>query len=205
MIINSQTFFKFDPSRVPSPCFVVDEVAVEENLKILNRVQMESGAKVLLALKAFSMFSLAPLISKYLTGTCSSGLHEARLAHDEFSGGKDGQELHVFSAAYSAQDFLEICDIANHVVFNSITQWLRFQPLVKQALLKRPALDFALRINPEHSEGAADIYNPCAAGSRLGIVASTLNEFAALTNGELEGISGLHFHTLCEQIGRAHV
>lgn len=199
MIINSQTFFKFDPSRVPSPCFVVDEVAVEENLKILNRVQMESGAKVLLALKAFSMFSLAPLISKYLTGTCSSGLHEARLAHDEFSGGKDGQELHVFSAAYSAQDFLEICDIANHVVFNSITQWLRFQPLVKQALLKRPALDFALRINPEHSEGAADIYNPCAAGSRLGIVASTLNEFAALTNGELEGISGLHFHTLCEQ------
>ena len=91
MGVNSKSFLKFDPSRVPSPCFVVDEVAVENNLKILNRVQEESGAKVLLALKAFSMFSLAPLVNKYLSGTCASGLHEALLGYEEFGGKETGE------------------------------------------------------------------------------------------------------------------
>jgi len=105
--INSKTFFNFDPTRVPSPCFVVDEVSIENNLKILNRVQQESGAKVLLALKAFSMFSLAPLITKYLSGTCSSGLHEALLGYEEFGGNKksaEHKEIHVFSAAFTEPD-----------------------------------------------------------------------------------------------------
>ncbi len=187
-MIKSKTFYNFDLARVPSPCFVVDEVAVERNLQILDRVQQESGAKILMALKAFSMFSLAPLISRYLKGTCASGLHEARLGYEEFTG-----EVHSFSAAYTESELWEILRISNHVVFNSFSQWQRFQPLVQQARVHRPELQFGLRINPLHSEGAAPIYDPCAPGSRLGIPAT---EFAG---NDLSGISGLHFHTLCEQ------
>ncbi|MDP1520879.1 carboxynorspermidine decarboxylase [Porticoccus litoralis] len=181
-------FDGFDARRVPSPCFVVDEAAVERNLQILHRVQEESGAKVLAALKAFSMWSLAPLVSKYLSGTCASGLHEARLGYEEYGG-----EVHVFSAAYTEHDLAEILKIADHVVFNSFGQWQRFQPLLQQAKQERPHLKYGLRINPRHSEGEVAIYDPCAPCSRLGI---PLSQF----EGEsLEGISGLHFHTLCEQ------
>ncbi len=186
--LNCDTFATFDPTRVPSPCYVVDAVAIERNLKILGRVQQESGAKVLLALKAFSMFSLAPLVSRYLSGTCASGLFEARLGAEEFGG-----EVHTFSAAYTEGDLREILKISHHVVFNSFSQWQRFQPLVTAAQTERPELKVGLRVNPEHSEGAADIYNPCAPGSRLGIVRS------AFEGQSLEGITGLHFHTLCEQ------
>ena len=181
-------FLQFDPSRVPSPCFVVDEASVERNLKILNRVQEESGAKVLAALKAFSMWSLAPLVSKYLSGTCASGLYEARLGYEEY-----GVEVHVFSAAYSESDLREILDIADHVVFNSFAQWQRFQPLLEAAKAVRPQLQFGLRINPQHSEGEVAIYDPCAPCSRLGI---PLGQFEGQS---LAGITGLHFHTLCEQ------
>ncbi|MYM64380.1 carboxynorspermidine decarboxylase [Pseudomaricurvus sp. HS19] len=186
--INCDTFATFDPTRVPSPCYVVDEVAIERNLKILDRVQKESGAKVLLALKAFSMFSLAPLVSRYLTGTCASGLYEARLGAEEFGG-----EVHTFSAAYTEADLREILKISHHVVFNSFGQWQRFQPLIQEAKALRPELEFGVRVNPMHSEGAADIYNPCAPGSRLGIVRD------AFDGQSLEGLSGIHFHTLCEQ------
>mgnify|MGYP000668584551 FL=1 len=204
MSINSKTFFNFDPVRVPSPCFVVDEVAIENNLKILNRVQQESGAKVLLALKAFSMFSLAPLISKYLSGTCSSGLHEALLGYEEFGGNKEGsdhREVHVFSAAFTEPDLEELLTFSDHIVFNSFNQWQRFQPLIKQAKAQRPALDFGLRINPMHSEGAAEIYDPCAAGSRLGIPFDTFKQNVPTADDLIAtGITGLHFHTLCEQL-----
>lgn len=182
---------------MPSPCFVVDEVAVERNLKILHRVQQESGAKVLAALKAFSMWSLAPLVSKYLSGTCASGLHEARLGQEEYGG-----EVHVFSAAYTEADLREILEIADHVVFNSFGQLQRFQPLLKAAKASRPQLQYGLRINPRHSEGEVAIYDPCAPCSRLGI---PLSEFKghSLESESLEdsstAITGLHFHTLCEQ------
>lgn len=195
MTINSKSFFKFDPSRVPSPCFVVDEVAIENNLKILNHVQTASGAKVLLALKAFSMFSLASLVNKYLSGTCSSGLHEARLAHEEFGGKNSDQEIHVYSAAFKAADLTEILSFADHVVFNSLDQWQRFQPIINKAKDQRPGLNFGLRINPLHSEGTAEIYDPCAIGSRLGVPLSTIED----SNIDLSQFSGLHFHTLCEQ------
>ena len=186
--LAADTFASFDPARVPSPCFVVDEVAIERNLKVLNRVQQESGAKVLLALKAFSMFSLGPLIMRYLSGTCASGLLEAKLGHEEY-----GKEVHVYSAAYTPGDLQEVLKIADHVVFNSLSQWRRFQPLIKAARQQRPQLDFGLRINPRHSEGAVSLYDPCAPGSRLGTpVAQILDE-------DLTGFSGLHFHTLCEQ------
>ena len=187
-MINSKTFHRFDTARVPSPCFVVDEVAIEKNLKILARVQQASGAKILMALKAFSMFSLAPLISKYLQGTCASGLHEARLGAEEFGG-----EVHTFSAAYTEKDLQEILKISHHVVFNSFGQWQRFQPLIQAAKMHRPELQFGLRLNPLHSEGAVSIYDPCAPGSRLGI---PYHEFEGQS---LEGIDGIHFHTLCEQ------
>tara|TARA_R110001592_G_scaffold175308_1_gene414336 strand:- start:22053 stop:23222 length:1170 start_codon:yes stop_codon:yes gene_type:complete len=187
-MIKSKSFTKFDATRTPSPCFVVDEAAIEENLKILKRVQDESGAKILMALKAFSMFNLAPLISSYLKGTCASGLHEARLGHEEFGG-----EVHTFSAAYTEADLKEILKITDHLVFNSFGQWQRFQPLLQEAKKARPHLQYGLRVNPMHSEGAAPIYDPCAPGSRLGIPKQ------AFEGQNLEGISGLHFHTLCEQ------
>ncbi|WP_438950937.1 carboxynorspermidine decarboxylase [Porticoccus sp.] len=178
----------FDPGRVPSPCFVVDEVAVERNLKILHRVQEESGAKVLAALKAFSLWRLAPLVARYLSGTCASGLHEAKLGREEYGG-----EVHVFSAAYTEQDLREILKLADHIVFNSFGQWQRFQPLLQEARKARPGLRFGLRINPQHSEGDVPIYDPCAPCSRLGI---PLSQFEGQS---LESITGLHFHTLCEQ------
>ena len=188
MTLADNPFDSFDARRVPSPCFVVDEAAVERNLQILNRVQRESGAKVLAALKAFSMWSLAPLASKYLSGTCASGLNEARLGREEYGG-----EVHVFSAAYTEHDLAEILKIADHVVFNSFSQWQRFQPLLQQAKQERPHLQFGLRINPRHSEGEVAISDPCAPCSRLGI---PLSQFDGQS---LDGISGLHFHTLCEQ------
>lgn len=181
-------FTKLDLSRLPSPCFVVDEVAVERNLRILADVQARSGAKVLAALKAFSMWSLAPLTAKYLSGTCASGLHEARLGFEEYGG-----EVHVYAAAFSQADIDELLTFAHHIVFNSCGQWLRFREQCRAAQKNRPELQFGLRINPEHSEGAVPIYDPCAPGSRLGIAVSQLDDSA------LEGISGLHFHTLCEQ------
>ncbi len=186
--MKAETFFNFDPSRVPSPCFVVDKAVVERNLQVLNRVQTESGAKVLAALKAFSMWRLGPLTSQYLSGFCASGLNEALLGRDEYGG-----EVHVFSAAFHEKDLREILGFAHHLVFNSFGQWQRFQPLLQEAKARRPELHFGLRINPEHSEGTVPIYDPCAPCSRLGI---PLDQFVGQ---KLEGISGLHFHTLCEQ------
>lgn len=180
-------FKKLDLTRVPSPCFVVDEIALERNLNILKKLADDSGATILAALKAFSMWHFGTKTSQFLSGTCSSGLHEAKLAKEFYPG-----EVHVFSAAYGEQDLNEILKIADHVVFNSCNQWLRFQENIKSAKKRRPHLEFGLRINPEHSEGDVPIYDPCAPGSRLGIPLSELDESV------LDGISGLHFHTLCE-------
>jgi carboxynorspermidine decarboxylase len=185
--VNTERFRRLDPRRVPSPCFVVDEIAIEQNLRVLDAVQRASGARILLALKAFSMWSLAPLVARYLKGTCASGLYEARLGREAFGG-----EVHTFSAAYTETDLAEILKISHHVVFNSFAQWERFQPLVREARTRRPELRFGLRVNPEHSEGTRPLYDPAAPCSRLGIVRSQFR-------GSLDGISGLHFHTLCEQ------
>jgi len=183
-----ERFHKLDARRVPSPCFVVDEVAVEDNLRILGRVQEASGARILLALKAFSMWSLAPLIARYLRGTCASGLHEARLGREEFGG-----EVHTFSPAFTESDLAEILEISDHVVFNSPSQWDRYRSMASAAATRRPGLRFGLRVNPEHSEGSVPIYDPCAPYSRLGMPR------ARFPADRLDGISGLHFHTLCEQ------
>jgi carboxynorspermidine decarboxylase len=178
----TERFSRLDARRVPSPCFVVDEVAVEENLELLNKVQKQSGAKVLLALKAFSMWSLGPLVAKYLSGTCASGLHEAKLGREYFGG-----EVHTYSAAYTEKDLQEILKISDHVVFNSPAQWKRFRSICP------PGKHYGLRVNPQHSEGANPLYDPSAPFSRLGAPRDTIRP------GDLDGLSGLHFHTLCEQ------
>jgi carboxynorspermidine decarboxylase len=182
-----ERFRSLDVRRLPSPCFVVDEAAVEENLKLLNRVQEASGARVLLALKAFSMWSLGPLVARYLSGTCASGAHEARLGREHFGG-----EVHTYSAAYGEADLKEVLALSDHVIFNSPSQWRRFREMALEKTKSRP-LKFGLRVNPEHSEGHTALYDPCAPCSRLG------TPRAAIRPGDLDGLSGLHFHTLCEQ------
>ncbi|MEO1132427.1 MAG: carboxynorspermidine decarboxylase [Cyanobacteria bacterium J06639_1] len=187
-MIRSQSFYAFDPERVPSPCFAIDEVAVRDNLETLHRIQARTGAKILLALKAFSTFALAPLIRKYLAGIAASGLFEARLGREEFGG-----EVHTYSAAFAESDLQNVLEISDHVIFNSFSQWHRYQGLVRKTLVHKPVLKFGLRINPCHSEGKVPLYDPCASGSRLGV---PLSEFG---RRDLTGLSGLHFHTLCER------
>lgn len=175
-------FAHFDLSRVPSPCFVIDEVRLRENLEVLRGVSQAADTKILLALKAFSMWSLAPLISEHLSGTCASGLWEATLARKHFGG-----ELATYAPAFKPSEFDEIAALSDHIVFNSVAQVERFAPQAKAA-----GADFALRINPEHSEAQIELYDPCAKGSRLGQPISQLDSLP-------DGLAGLHLHNLCEQ------
>lgn len=181
-------FGAFDLHSVPSPCFVVDEVAIERNLTILADVKKQSGANILLALKAFSMFDLAPLVGKYLDGTCASGIHEAQLASKHFGG-----SLTTFCAGYKAQDLPKIIKLSDHLIFNSVSQKDRFATLVDQSRASGEQISLGLRINPEHSEGHTEKYDPCAPCSRLGIPVSQLS------TSDFEGVDGIHMHTLCEQ------
>lgn len=173
-----------DLDRVPTPCYVVDEDALEANLKTLASVQDRTGCKILLALKGFAMFSLFPLVRKYLCGTAASSLHEAQLGFEEFGG-----EVHVYAPAYRDDEFPKYLAYADHVVFNSFSQWRRFRPIIEES---RPPVSCGIRINPEHSEVKVRLYDPCAPCSRLGVTARSFD------GQSLEGISGLHFHTLCE-------
>ena len=170
-------------AEAPSPSYIVDEARLTRNLSVLARVKRETGCRILLAQKAFSMFHFYPLIRVYLDGSTASGLFEARLGKEEMGG-----ETHVFSPAYREDEFDELLTYADHIVFNSFDQWQRFgaKALAAGAVC-------GLRVNPEHSTQDTPIYDPCAPGSRLGV------RLAEFEPEELEGISGLHFHTLCEQ------
>jgi len=181
-------FADFDLSRVPSPCFVVDAAAVRRNLGILKDVGERSGARVLLALKAFSMWSLADLVGEYLDGTCASGLWEARLAREHYHG-----HLTTYSPAYKRDDLPEILRLSDSVIFNSPDQRARFADLIADARAAGEVFDIGLRLNPEHSEAEVAKYDPCQAGSRLGFPVSQLKP------EHLEGVDGLHIHALCEQ------
>jgi len=172
-------------SRVATPCFIVDETRVRNNLAVLDTVQRRTGCRILLALKAFAMFSLFPLISGTLKGVCASSPHEARLGREEFGG-----EVHTFAAGYSHADMDELVALSDHIIFNSFSQWHRFQPLVEQS---GRGLRCGIRINPEHSEAAVPLYDPCAPRSRLGV------RYEDFAGQDLTGITGLHLHTLCEQ------
>lgn len=181
-------FAHFDLGRVPSPCFVVDEVAIRRNLAVLKDVRDRSGAKVLLALKAFSMWSLGDVVGEYLDGVCASGLWEALLGREKYKG-----EVATYCAGYKAEDLPEIFRLSDHVIFNTPGQMARFADEIAAARAGGDAFDIGLRINPEHSEGEVPKYDPCQPGSRLGFPVSQLRP------EHLDGVDGLHFHTLCEQ------
>ena len=177
-------FARFDLDRVDSPAFVVDAAALRRNLGILTDVRDRAGIRMLSALKAFSMWKVAPLVGQYLDGVCTSGLWEARLAGEHYSG-----EIATYCAAYKAEDLPEICALSDHVIFNSPAQIMRFRDIVGQA----NDVDIGLRINPLHAEGEVPRYDPCAPHSRLGFPVDQL------ADAHLQGVCGLHFHTLCEQ------
>lgn len=155
----------------------------------MRYVQQESGAKIILALKGFAMFSTFPLVRQYLHGTTASSLHEARLGYEEF-----GDEVHVYCPAYLDDEFEDIMRLCNHITFNSINQWERFKNKLKEA---DKEISCGIRINPEYAEVETDLYNPCAIGTRLGITADQLGDNLP------DGIEGIHFHTLCESDSHA--
>lgn len=168
---------------LPTPCYVTDEGLLRKNLEVLKSVSDRTGCKILLAQKAFSMYRTYPLIGKYLCGTTASGLYEARLGREEFGG-----EVHVFNPAYKEEDFREIAEICDCIIFNNINQFNKFYPL-----LHGSSAEAGIRINPEYSELEDDIYNPCCKNSRLGCTVDKLPDKLP------DGVSGLHFHALCEQ------
>jgi len=181
-------FAHFDLNRVASPAFVVDEAAVRRNLATLKDVRDRGNARVLLALKAFSMWSLADVVGEYLDGVCASGLWEARLAREFYKG-----ELTTYSPAYKAEDLPEILRLSDHVIFNSPDQVARFSDLIAEARAAGETFEIGLRLNPEHSEGEVAKYDPAQPCSRLGYPVSQL------TPEKMVGIDGIHIHALCEQ------
>lgn len=170
---------------IPSPCYVIDETKLIYNLEILKSVQDRTGCKILLAQKAFSNFAFYPLIGKYIAGVTASGLFEAKLGFEEM-----GKENHVYAPAYTEYDMSELIKICDHIVFNSFNQWEKHKNTVK---MSKRNIECGIRINPEYSEIETDIYNPCFNGSRMGVTLKNFEE------NKLDGISGLHFHTMCEQ------
>jgi carboxynorspermidine decarboxylase len=169
--------------KLKTPAYIVDERLLVRNLEILKRVQDESGCKILLALKGFSMYSVFPLIGKYLSGITSSSLFEAKLGREYMN-----KEVHIYSPAYIPDDFQEILHICDHIVFNSVNQFNKYKNKID-----RNKIECGLRINPEYSEVKTAIYDPCAPFSRLGSTGTELNHEI------IKEFDGLHFHTMCEQ------
>ena len=184
----------FDIAKIKTPCYLVDTQLVRANLEKLKFVMNETKCKILLAQKAFSMYSMYPLIAEYLDGTTASGLFEARLGYEKM-GKPFGKETHVFSAAYGDLEFEGLLEICDYLVFNSFTQWKKFRE--KAMGKKKNKIKFGLRVNPECSTGDKAQYDPCAPFSRLGINEKNFRKYFAADM--LDGISGIHFHTLCEQ------
>jgi carboxynorspermidine decarboxylase len=181
-------FARFDLNRVPTPAFVVDAAKLRANCRILADVRDAAEVKVLAALKAFSMWSTAPIIGEYLDGVCTSGLWEARLASEFYDG-----EIATYCAAYKPEDLEEICRLSDHVIFNTPMQMQRAALILEQARASGQTFDIGLRINPQHPTGEVAKYDPSSPGSRLGFPVDQLTE------EHMEGVNGIHFHNLCEQ------
>ncbi len=175
-----------DFSNLPTPCYIVDERLLIKNLELLKSVQDRTGCSILLAQKGFSMYSVYPLIGKYLKGVTSSSLFEARLGYEEM-----GKEVHIYAPAYIEEEFDEILKYSDHIVFNSFNEWDKYKARVKNVKSKK--IECGIRINPEYSEIETHLYDPCYNSSRLGVTFSNFKE------DKLDGIDGLHFHTMCEQ------
>ena len=171
-----------DYSKIPSPCYVLDESSLRKNLELIKSVRDRAGVEVILAFKAFAMWNVFPIIREYIPYSTASSLSEARLAFEEM-----GSPAHTYAPAYTDKEFPAIMNCSSHITFNSLTQFKRFYP---QTQFNN--ISCGLRINPEYSDVETDLYNPCAPGSRLGIVADLLDDTLP------EGVEGLHFHTLCE-------
>jgi len=171
-----------DYNNLQTPLYILEEKKLQENLELLDQVQKQSGAKILLALKGFAFQASFDMVGTYLQGCCASGLHEAKLAHEVMQ-----KEVHTYTPAFKEEEIEEIISLSHHLVFNSFKQWQKFK---SKALGK---VSCGLRVNPEVSAAPTDLYNPCAAFSRLGITKKEFREDL------LEGIEGLHFHALCEE------
>ncbi len=173
-----------DYGQVPSPAYVIEEERLRSNLELIRDVSRQSGAEIILAFKGFAMWSVFPIVREYISGAAASSIHEARLCFEEM-----GVPAHTYSPAYRTEEFGKILRYSSHVTFNSLAQYSKFAPVIKK---EGSHVSAGLRINPEYSEIAHGIYNPCSPGSRLGVTADDLK------NGLPEGIEGLHFHVLFE-------
>ena len=171
-----------DYSKIPSPCYVLNEAAFRDNLSLIRSVKERAGVEIILAFKAFAMWSVFPIVREYIPYSTASSLAEARLAFEEM-----GSPAHTYGPAYTDAEFPEIMRCSSHITFNSLTQFERFYPQTQFF-----NISCGLRINPEFSDVETDLYNPCAPGSRLGVTAEALGNILP------EGVEGLHFHTLCE-------
>jgi len=185
---SAADFPSFLTNQVTTPCYLISSQAVRRNCEILAEVRRLAGAKILLALKAFALPAVFPLIRQYLDGVCASGPIEAQLGREDFGG-----EVHTYAPAYSDQQMARVIAFSDHILFNSLSQWQRHRQAITKATASGRRLEIGLRVNPGYSEVATPLYNPCRPGSRFGLLPEELRDV------DLSGISGLHFHALCEQ------
>ncbi|CAG5069215.1 Carboxynorspermidine/carboxyspermidine decarboxylase [Dyadobacter sp. CECT 9623] len=178
-----------DYQQIPSPCFVLEEELLRKNLELIDSVQKAAGCKIILALKGFSMYSAFPIVKEYLSGATASSLNEVKLINDFM-----GVQSHTYMPAYLDSEFSEILERSSHITFNSLSQWERFKDRVEAFKSENPdhSLSCGIRVNPQYSEVATEMYNPCVPGSRLGVTRDKLPDILP------EGVDGIHFHTLCE-------
>jgi carboxynorspermidine decarboxylase len=184
--LANKNFLEIAEDAIETPVYIIDETLIEENMRVLRYIKDRTGCKVLHALKAYASFATFPLMSKYLDGTCASGLNEARLGHEEFK-----KEVHTFGSAYKEKEISQILKYSDTIIFNSFFQLQKYGQSAKKM-----GVEIGLRVNPGHAEVTTEIYNPCAPCSRLGIIDDEfLREFPKHTSM----VSGLHFHAMCEQ------
>lgn len=187
MEVSAKDFSKL----IDTPSYVIDESKLIDNLKILKNVEKASGCHILLAQKAYSIYETYPLISKYISGTTASGINEAKLGYE-----KMGLENHIFSPAYKENEYMDILSMCDHIIFNSIAQWNKYKAVSMEYInsdKNKQSVEFGIRINPQFSTGSTKMYDPCGFGSRFGVKKEDINKL------DFDGISGIHFHTLCEQ------
>jgi carboxynorspermidine decarboxylase len=188
--VETQGWNMKDFNKVKTPSYVVSLEKLEENLKILNQVEIETGCKILLAMKGFSMFSTFPLIRKYLSGSEASSVNEARLGFEEFK-----KEVHTFSPSYTDNNIKDYIKYSDHLIFNSFSQWNRFKKIIVASSATRRKggrISCGIRVNLEHSESEIEMYDPSRPNSQFGVTRANFEEY------NLDGIDGLHFHNLCE-------
>ena len=183
--MDFESLFDIPIDDLHTPCYLTDARLLQKNTALLKQIQQRTGCKILLAQKAFSMFSAYPLIRDDLAGTTASGLFEAKLGREHF-----GKEVHGFSPAYTQEDFTQLLELCDHIVFNSFGQWKKYRQQVQDATRN---ISCGIRINPGYAEVETDLYNPCISGSRMGVPLEQMED------DDFAGLDGIHFHTMCEQ------